>query len=61
MTIVAQLMVLLPLLVDSVWAVDNAEENTADTATHYWENGEYRAESQAEVDALLRIIRVVSN
>jgi len=54
-------MVLLPLLVDSVWAVDNAEENTADTATHYSENGEYRAESQVEVDALLRIIRVVSN
>ena len=53
MRIVARILVLLyPLLVESVWAVDDAETNTAETSTQCPENGEYRAESQAEVDAL---------
>ena len=52
MSIVARLLVLLPLLlVESVWAVDDAEANTAETSTQCPENGEYRAESQAAVDA----------
>ena len=52
MKIVARFLVLLPLLlVESSWAVDDAEVNTAETSTQCWENGEYRAESQAEVDA----------
>lgn len=45
------MVLLLLLVVESVWTVDNAEENNADTSTQYPENGEYRAESQAEVDA----------
>ena len=45
------MVLLLLLLVESVCTVDNAEENTADTSTQYPADGEYRAESQAEVDA----------
>ena len=45
------MVLLLLLVVESVWTVDNAEENNADTSTQYPENVEYRAESQAEVDA----------
>ena len=52
MTIDARLLILLPLiLVESVWAVDEAEANIAETSTQFLETGEYRAESQAEIDA----------
>ena len=52
MKIDARLLILLPLiLVESVWAVDEAEANIAETSTQFLETGEYRAESQAEIDA----------
>ena len=52
MKIIARLLVLLPLLlVESVWAEDDAKANTDETSMQCSENGEYRAESQAEVDA----------
>ena len=52
MKIVARLLVLLPLLlVESAWAVDDAEVNTTETSTQCPENGQYRNEFQAEVDA----------
>ena len=51
MKIDARLLVLLPLLlVKCVWAADEAEANTAETSTQFLETGEYRAESQAEID-----------
>ena len=52
MKIVTRLLVLLPLLlVEGVWAVNEAESKTAETSTQFLETGKYRAESQAEVGA----------
>ena len=51
MKIDARLLVLLPLLlVESVWAADEAEAKTAETSKQFLETGEYRAESQANID-----------